>query len=128
MRLRLNSTVLNTPLAENIEKHASPKVDLDLIKAPEVVSNKPDKLTREELEIQELAGNITARKRYARGIFILVISWITAVLVLLFFQGFQIYGFHLSDSVLLGALGSTTANIIGVLIIVIRYLFPSKKS
>jgi len=115
-------------LAENTKKHGQAKVDLDLIKAPEVVSNKPDKLTREELEIEELAGNIKARKRYARGIFILVILWITAVLVILFLQGFHVGGFQLDDSVLLGALGTTTANIIGVLIIVIRYLFPSKKS
>jgi len=118
----------------NTPPNASPsQVNLDLIKAPEVVRNKPDKLSKEELELEEkellnteLAQNIKARKRYASAVFILVISWVTLVFALLIFQGFGFRGFHLSDNVLLGAIGSTTADIIGILLIVIRYLFPGK--
>ena len=34
--------------------------------------------------------------------------------------------FALSDSVLLGAIGGTTLNVIGIFIIVARYLFPQR--
>jgi hypothetical protein len=56
----------------------------------------------------------------------MVASWIVAVFVLLSLQGFSFYGFKLSDNVLLAAIGSTTANVIGMLLIVLKNLFPSK--
>jgi hypothetical protein len=54
-------------------------------------------------------------------------GWVTAIFVLLVLNGFgaAIY-FKLSDSVLLAAIGSTTANILGIFYIVARYLFPKR--
>lgn len=53
---------------------------------------------------------------------------ISALLVL---QGFHGYGewdsFHLSDVVLLSAIGATTVNILGILYVVAKYLFPPRK-
>lgn len=42
----------------------------------------------------------------------------------LFMQGFSVKGFALPDSVLMLLLGTTTANVIGLFIIVANYLFP----
>jgi hypothetical protein len=44
----------------------------------------------------------------------------------LLLQGFSIWHFKLSDNVLLAAIGSTTANVIGMLVIVLRHLVPSR--
>lgn len=70
--------------------------------------------------------DLNARKKYAFRIFAIVTLWITAMLGILTLQGFSLYGFHLSDNVLLAAIGSTTATVIGMLLIVIRYLFTGK--
>lgn len=85
----------------NTPPNASPsQVNLDLIKAPEVVRNKPDKLSKEELELEEkellnteLAQNIKARKRYASAVFILVISWVTPGLCAAHFPGIRLSRF-----------------------------------
>jgi hypothetical protein len=114
--------------------------DLALITAPQVVPARPDAESKKELDEYDkeakhlqnigLDQDIRARKKYAFRIFLLVAFWITAVLAILILQGFCFHEFHLSDNVLLAAIGSTTANIIGMLLIVIKYLFggrpPSK--
>jgi hypothetical protein len=56
----------------------------------------------------------------------LVAAWIIAVFLLLILQGFSFLGFKLSDAVLLAAIDSTTVNVIGMLLIVLRNLFPPK--
>lgn len=113
-------------------------IDLDQIKAPPVVPSEPDKESKQEIDDLEreekhlrnisLGQDIWARKKYAFRVFILVAFWITAVLGILILQGFAVCRFHLSDSVLLAAIGSTTANIIGILVIVVKYLFADRSN
>jgi hypothetical protein len=101
-----------------------------------VVPSRPDRASKSEVDEYDreakhlrnvgLGQDIRARKKYAFRIFLLVAGWITAVLAILLLQGFGFHGFHLSDNVILAAIGSTTANIIGVLVIVIKYLFAGK--
>jgi hypothetical protein len=110
--------------------------DLNLITAPAVLPSQPDAASKKEQDEYDkeakhlqnigLGQDIRARKKYAFRIFALVASWITAILAILLVQGFGYKGFHLSDNVLLAAIGSTTANIIGVLLIVIKYLFGGR--
>lgn len=83
-------------------------------------------LERKKQEATFALDNHKARIRYSRYIFVLVCIWLTAVLVVCIAQGIPRIGFHLSDSILITLLGTTTANVIGVLIIVLRYLFPQK--
>jgi hypothetical protein len=52
--------------------------------------------------------------------------WIAGIYALMLLEGFAYWAFHLSDSIMLAAIGSTTANIIGVFLIVTRYFFPKK--
>ena len=42
------------------------------------------------------------------------------------FGTYQHFRFILSERVMLAAIGSTTANIIGVFFIVVRYIFPER--
>ena len=43
-------------------------------------------------------------------------------------NGFSWKNFSISDEVMITLIGTTTVNIIGLLAIVIRYLFPSKSN
>jgi len=85
-------------------------------------------LERLKLENEEARGTIQDRRRYAEKVYRLVGAWIVLIFVLLILQGFgSFYSFKLSDPVLLAAIGSTTVNVIGMLLIVLRYLFPSSE-
>jgi hypothetical protein len=104
--------------------------DLRLITETSVVSNNPDKSTKAEQEYEEkIIRNLMLRQilkhrgGYAFGIFLLVVLWLVGIFLILVCQGFAWHGFHLDDSVLLAAIGSTTANIIGVLLIIVKFIF-----
>lgn len=122
----------------NPQSDANPhsKIALDSISAT-IVESAPkdadDCTTLEELEVKKgkaelesYQSDTEARKEYAKKIFTLTCAWVIGIYVLLILQGFGTNGFRLSDNVLLAAIGSTTANIIGVFLIVTRYFFPKK--
>lgn len=103
-------------------------------------AKKADEFTRteekqidEELKRADLKSkhqDITERKKYTGRIFWLIVGWLIAVLVILLLQGFykiwKVY-FLLSDNVILALIGGTTANVLGIFIIVTKYLFPKTK-
>lgn len=71
------------------------------------------------------------RKEFAAKIFSLTVGWLVCVVLILLFQGWGIAfscvetdRFHLSDSVLIALITGASVNIIGLMAIVIRYLFP----
>jgi hypothetical protein len=66
------------------------------------------------------------RRRYAHRIFCLISIWLSAVLLILVFQGFGWWGFKLADSIVITAIGTTTATVLGIFLIVANYLFPKK--
>lgn len=114
-------------------------LDLDAINASQLdqVSDDPDiKTVKEELDVERghrqaqlesYKQDTQERKKYAARIFLVCASWVTAIFVLLVLNGFgAAIDFKLSDSVLLAAIGSTTANILGIFYIVARYLFPKR--
>jgi hypothetical protein len=80
---------------------------------------------------QAIGQDTDERKKYAKRFLWLACAWVVVVAFLLIIQGFCTQGcrgfvFRLSDSVLLAAIGSTTANIVGILYVVANYLFPKK--
>ena len=88
--------------------------------------------TKEEAEIsyQQVLRlseqeRMVARRFYAPAFFVLSCLWLVMISVLLFLHGFGIM--RLSDSVLIAALSTTTANVLGTLFVVARYLFPGGK-
>jgi hypothetical protein len=72
--------------------------------------------------------NIAERKKYAGRIFFLLSCWLGGVFVILLLQGFlspwRIFG--IDRSVLLAVIGGTTLNVIGIFVVVVRYLFPGR--
>ncbi len=122
------------------------------IRAPESVSSSADLLTSEELdhaskshqierdskrvalkqqgsELRSYDQDTDERRRFASRIFSLTCAWLTIVLLVVLADGFGTAGlipFRLPDAVVLGLIGSTTVNIIGVLLVVANYLFAKR--
>lgn len=85
---------------------------------------------RYSAETKGIRGIQQLQKKYAARTFILCCTWVCAVFLLLLFQGFGSYvhfRFHLSEPVMLAAIGSTTVNIIGVFLIVVRFIFHDRR-
>jgi hypothetical protein len=82
---------------------------------------------RQEVQIEGDTQDIIERKKYASRFYRLACVWVSIIAVLLLCEGFgSIIHFSLSDSVLLAAIGSTTANILGILYVVATYLFKKR--
>lgn len=116
---------------------AAPRpINLGQISSGPVGPDEPDSETQveqDDLETEErrirlvgFAQDIRERRRYAGRIFWLVSLWLIAMFILLLLEGFlsRRDWFHLEPSVLLAAIGGTTVNVIGIFIVVARYLFP----
>ena len=67
------------------------------------------------------------RKDFAERIYSFAAIYMFGVFVILFLSGTETTNFKLSDNVLITLLGTTTANVIGILIIFVTYLFSRKK-
>ena len=67
------------------------------------------------------------RKEFAERVFHFAAIYMAFVGLILFLSGTIDNGFHLSDSVLVTLLRTTTANVIGILAIVVTYLFSRKR-
>ena len=114
----LDPTALNTINASDVE--AAPQ-------EPDAHTNlETVMLALRQAEVESFKQDTIERKTYAFRIFLLTCAWVTAIYVLMILDGFGFKNFHLVDSVMLAAIGSTTANIIGVFLIVARYFFPKK--
>ena len=72
--------------------------------------------------------NIKARKRYANKLFRLIKCWLYFVATLIFIVAVDVSGlpiaFSLPEPVLIAVLTTTTVNVIGLFVFVVRYLFP----
>lgn len=111
----------------------------------EILAEKDDQeQTIKKLRTQQLQNKISEdsdlhgiRKSYTGKLFILTLSWLTVVTVLVFLTGLrtpifnnpqcgqECYGYILSENILIAFITSTTATVIGIFIIVAKWLFPS---
>jgi uncharacterized membrane-anchored protein len=89
------------------------------------------KLSIEDIELsfrqEELDSNKQdreERKRYAFYIFLFLCSFLFITLAIVILTAIKL--FFLSDTVLITLLSTTSADIIGVFIIVVKYLFKAK--
>ena len=87
-------------------------------------SKESERLQTEEYEekIEGIKQDRAERKKYASRYYLLVVGWLLAVIGLLALNKKLCLG----ENVLLMLLGTTTANIVAVLILVAKYLFPAK--
>ena len=116
------------------------KLELSAIDAPKNLPHTEDDKTileREDLEekkenVRGLKQDIDERKKYANRIFWLVVTWLAVVVVVLVVDGIrwpwaaQYVGFDLPEAVLMALITTTTGGVVGVLLIVARYLFPQR--
>jgi len=129
-----------------------PPLDLSKIKPPSKrPSKRPDRLTqaaldeqirvaaveRAHLENASFAQDMLQRRSFAVRAFWFVCAWMVGVMLVvliagIFGEGVTISGvkikFGLSEKVLITLLCTTTANVTGLLVIVMRYLFSPPKS
>lgn len=114
-----------------------PKPDLSVVIAPPLIEDKADvRLAEEEIDFFEkerkkidlkgLSDDQKARKQWGERVFWLLVAWLVTVLVSVSFQGFGWLHFHLSDSVLIALISTTTANVLSLGYIVANYLFPKR--
>lgn len=68
------------------------------------------------------------RKLYAARIFYLMCVWLALLFAVLALEGWEAGGFHLEQGVLLALIGGTTANVLGIFVLVARYLFWKPKA
>lgn len=77
----------------------------------------------EDLEKTSKRQDIGERKRYALLLYLLTVGWLVYVAVVIMLEGLGAWKFSLPVPVLLALITTTTINIIGLLLVVTRYLF-----
>ena len=83
-------------------------------------------LEKLRIENRALAMDTTHRDKWAKRLFPLCAAWLIAVVAVLVLEGIHAWGFHLDDSVLIAFIGTTTADVLGLGYIVVKYLFKSQ--
>jgi uncharacterized membrane protein len=61
------------------------------------------------------------------ALFAVIILWILSVIVMTAFLGFKLWGFTLSDAVMITYITTTTASVFGLFLIAAKWLYPSKE-
>lgn len=54
-----------------------------------------------------------------------MVGWLLSVILCLAFEGLHLWGFHLSDAVVIAFITTTTVNVIGLGYIVAKFFFAS---
>lgn len=111
-------------------------LDISRITADGNVPEQADPFTQEEyldLEsaqkaacLQSYCQDMRLRKKFGDNIFVFVVSWSILSMMILVCSGTKLLVF--SDNILLAIITGTTVNALGLLAIVVNYLFPSNKS
>lgn len=114
--------------------------DIDEINASQLELDRLDEIYRNEqvyaensanqAHLKQLLQNIDERKRYASRIFWLVCGWlgfVGAIVVISGIEGHVFWGikFSLPESVIIALITTTTINVIGIFLFVMRYLFST---
>jgi hypothetical protein len=128
------------------ERPSQPDPDLQLIAdAPppqalrqeevvaEAIRRERERLELEQLRelVRELRQNTEQRREYATRLFAVMVGWLAVVGYVVLAQGFGVGfyragRFHLSDSVVIALITTTTAAVIGAFLTVANYLFPKR--
>lgn len=77
--------------------------------------------------IRGLRQNIDERKHYAKYLFWFLVGHMGLVFLILFLNGFFLFGFLLSDTVIIALITTTTANVLTMFYFVVKYLFNANK-
>lgn len=78
-------------------------------------------------QLQEAKDTHNLRIDYADKIFWLVCIWLLCVIGAAALTGFKVCGFFLSDKVLITFITSTTLSVVGLFVIVAKWMFPQNE-
>ena len=81
-----------------------------------------------QAELESYRQDTAERKKYASNIFGLMAGWILFIVVVILLQASETAKFELTENVLLALIVTTTANILGLFVIVANYLFPKSRA
>ena len=119
-----------------MEKRLDNELKELLLVSEDVAKGSEDVLpsTRQELEIEELKEVVRGkkqdrrqRKQFAYCIFGFICVYMLIVLAIVLFAGLHAWDFSLDGATLVTLLSTTTANVLGLFIIVAKYLFHAKE-
>ncbi len=82
-------------------------------------------LQLKETQVKSQEQDREQRDKYAKKIFWVVVGYLAVVLLIVILGGAKVL--FTTDTVLITLLGTTTANVISLLVIVAKYLFHSKE-
>jgi hypothetical protein len=121
---------------KELQTAQSTMVDTDEVvneERKELEDERLQELEKKALELQLLKAQIRkfeddnqSRREFSRSIFTVTVIWMFLVLMIVIQCANDKW--HLSDSVLIALITTTTANVIGIFIIVANYLFNKEKS
>jgi phosphoglycerol transferase MdoB-like AlkP superfamily enzyme len=110
-----------------------PQLPIDSIKVPELP--KPTSRVRKLTELEEefykahtvgLQQDIAERKKYAHLIYWLTVAWLIGLAVIVLLHGWRTFTyFDISERIILALITSATIEVVGLFVIVAKYLFPS---
>ena len=121
-----------------LERIALEPVAADEISGIKGAANESSYLEKkQQADLRSRHQDISERKNYARKLFWMTCGWLIAVLLIVVATSVSVANpcwwpewmptikfCKLSDAVLLALIGTTTANVLGLFVIVARYLFP----
>jgi hypothetical protein len=91
------------------------------------LDNLPLDEQEQRLKNKDTQQLIEMRKEYARKIFYFISIWSVFVFLILISQGFTFYiNFSLSDGAIITLISTTFLNVVSLMYIVLKYLFPFK--
>jgi hypothetical protein len=141
-KLRIRSPIKADALAASLEKAVAKEVhqlsQLETCKPIEkaLEASEENALEKERLELenQRLRDDLGRandlhgeRKGYANRLFWLIVAWLGVVIVFVFNSAYTPETFAIHDNVLIAFITSTTVSVLGLFVVVAKWLFPSPK-
>ena len=115
------------PPPQQIREHAGPEEDEEPTGKRTSQQIFAEQIEHLRLRNKELRQNIDEREKYAKRVYGLVGWCLFGVAFFVFLQGFDDVDFQINDKVLIAIITSATANVIGLFIIIVKYLFGGEK-
>jgi len=123
-----NPLKVNSLDLEAVARAASAELDTmtqgELVAAAAVVNEESYEQRRQGLQNSDFAQNISLRRWFGWLTFALVAFWMAASMTLIYLIAFNLA--RLTDAVLIALITTTLATVVGLLWLVLAYLFPRK--
>lgn len=83
-------------------------------------------LEKHEQDMSERKDDQNMRKNYANDVFRFLMIWTAFIFLLLLLDGWHLLGFTLSDNLIITVMTGVFVNILGLFVVVMKYLFPKR--